>query len=334
MEWYLPMIWAAVIGVAVAMYVILDGFDLGVGLLFPFAKSERERDQMMNSAAPFWAANETWLVLGGAGLFVAFPRAYAIIMPAFYLPVILMLLGLVFRGVAFEFRWIAMTSKPHWNFGFTAGSAVAGFCQGLILGGLIQGIKVENGAFAGGAFDWATPFAALCGFGVLAGYALVGATWLVMKTEGAVAERARGQAQVLLVAVLAFMAAVSVWTPLAFERIAERWFSLPNILFLWPVPLVTVLVALAGWRWLEAGRELLPFVATIVLFLLGYLGLVISIFPYLVPPALTIWQTAAVPASQTFMLIGTLALLPIIFGYVVFVYWLFRGKVREGESYH
>jgi len=334
MEWYLPVIWAAVIGVAVAMYVILDGFDLGLGLLFPFARSERERDQMMNSVAPFWDGNETWLVLGGAGLFVAFPRAYAIIMPAFYLPVILMLLGLVFRGVAFEFRWIAVSSKPVWNVGFTAGSAVAGFCQGLILGGLIQGIKVENGAFAGGAFDWATPFSVLCGFGVLVGYALLGATWLVLKTEGAVAERARAQAKLLLILVLAFMAAVSVWTPLALERIAARWFSLPNILLLWPVPLLTALVALAGWRWLDAGRELLPFVAAIALFLLGYLGLVISSYPYLVPPTLTVWQTAAHPASQIFMLLGTAALLPLILGYVAFIYWIFRGKVREGEGYH
>src|SRR4030081_2038989 len=180
MEWYLPVIWAALIGTAVVMYVILDGFDLGIGILFPFARNERERDQMMNSVAPFWDGNETWLVLGGGGLFVAFPRGYAVLMAAFFLPVILMLLGLVFRGVAFEFRWIALT-KPHWNFGFTAGSTVAGFCPGLILGGLIQGIKVENGAFAGGAFDWATPFSVLCGFGVLAGYALLGATWLVFK---------------------------------------------------------------------------------------------------------------------------------------------------------
>jgi cytochrome d ubiquinol oxidase subunit II len=257
-----------------------------------------------------------------------------VIMPAFYLPVILMLLGLVFRGVAFEFRWIAVSSKLVWNVGFTAGSTVAGFCQGLILGGLIQGIKVENGAFAGGAFDWATPFSVLCGFGVLAGYALLGATWLVLKTEGAVAERARAQAKLLLVLVLGFMAAVSVWTPLALERIAARWFSLPNILLLWPVPLVTALVALAGWRWLDTGRELLPFVAAIALFLLGYLGLVISSYPYLVPPTLTVWQTAAHPASQIFMLLGTAALLPVILGYVAFIYWIFRGKVREGEGYH
>ena len=226
MEWYLPVIWAALIGTAVALYVILDGFDLGIGILFPFARSERERDQMMDSIAPFWDGNETWLVLGGGGLWVAFPQAYAVIMPALYLPVIVMLLALVFRGVAFEFRAIAITSKKYWNFAFAGGSTLAAVCQGLILGGLIQGIKVEDGVFAGGPFDWATPFALLCGLGVVAGYALLGATWLVMKTEGAVAERARGQAKALLVAVLAFMGVVSLWTPLAFERIAERWFSL------------------------------------------------------------------------------------------------------------
>ena len=334
METYLPVIWAAIIGLAVAMYVILDGFDLGIGILFPFAETDRERDQMMNSVAPFWDGNETWLVLGGAGMMVAFPLAYSIILPALYLPVIIMLLALVFRGVAFEFRWIGVTSKPHWTFAFAAGSALAAFCQGLILGSLIQGIKVENRAFAGGAFDWATPFAVLCGLGLVAGYGLLGATWLVMKTEGRVAERARIEAKLLLLAVLAFMAIVSLWTPLAFERIAVRWFSLPNILFFWWVPAATALVAFALWRWLETGRDVLPFLATIALFLLGYLGLLISNFPYLVPPSLTIWQTAAAPATQVFMLMGTLVLLPIIFGYMIFVYWTFGGKLREGEGYH
>src|ERR1044071_3405303 len=229
MEWYLPVIWAALLGAAVALYVILDGFDLGIGILFPFTKDDGERDQMISSIAPFWDGNETWLVLGGAGLLVVFPVAYAVIMPALYLPVIVMLLGLIFRGVAFEFRTVADTSKKYWTFAFAAGSTLAAFCQGLILGGLIQGIKVENGEFGGGAFDFATPFALLCAFGVVAGYALLGACWLTMKTEGAVAERAREHAKLLLIAVLAFMAIVSLWTPLQFSRIRARWFSLPNI---------------------------------------------------------------------------------------------------------
>jgi cytochrome d ubiquinol oxidase subunit II len=333
MEWYLPVIWAALIGTAVAMYVILDGFDLGIGILFPFARSESERDQMMRSVAPFWDGNETWLILGGAGLFVAFPKAYAVIMPAFYLPVIVMLLSLVFRGIAFEFRTVSQ-SKKLWNFAFITGSTLAAFSQGVILGALIQGVKVSNDSYAGGAFDWATPFSLLCGLSLIAGYGLLGATWLVMKTEGPVAERAREQSKQFLIAVLVFMALVSLYTAFLEPRISARWFSLPNFYFLWPVPVVTALVAYTTWRWIEKNREVAPFLATIFLFLLGYLGLVISDFPYLVPPTMTIWDTAAAPASQIFMLIGTLFLLPIILGYVAFIYWLFRGKVREGESYH
>jgi cytochrome d ubiquinol oxidase subunit II len=333
MEWYLPVIWAGLIGTAVAMYVILDGFDLGIGILFPYAGSEKERDQMMRAIAPFWDGNETWLVLGGAGLFVAFPKAYAVIMPAFYLPVIVMLLSLIFRGVAFEFRTVS-NSKSGWSLAFTAGATLAAFAQGVILGGLVHGVPVADGAYAGGALDWARPFSLLCGLALIAGYALLGATFLAMKTEGPVAARARAQAKIILIIALGFMAAVSLWTPLAEARIAARWFSLPNFYFLWPLPVVTALVAFLLWRWLENGREAPPFLAAIALFLLGYLGLVISNFPYLVPPSLTVWETAAAPASQIFMLLGTLLLLPIVLGYTAFIYWLFRGKVREGESYH
>jgi cytochrome d ubiquinol oxidase subunit II len=332
MEWYLPAIWAALIGTAVALYVILDGYDLGVGMLFPFTRSEAERDQMMRSIAPFWDGNETWLVLGGGGLLAAFPLAYAVILPALYLPVIVMLLGLIFRGIAFEFRTVSH-SKTAWNVAFTAGSTVATFAQGVVLGGLIQGIPVENNAYAGGPFDWATPFVLFCGLALIAGYLLLGATWLTMKTEGVVADRARAQSKVILLVVLGMMAVVSLWTPYAHPRIAERWFTLPNILYLWPIPVVTAAVAYGLWRALERGREVMPFLATIALFLLGYLGLVISNFPYLVPPSLTVWETAAAPASQIFMLLGTLLLLPIILGYIAFVYWLFRGKVKAGESY-
>lgn len=334
MDWYLPIIWAALIGTAVGMYVILDGFVLGMGILFPFAKSERDRDQMMNTAAPFWDGNQTWLVLGGGGLWVAFPTAYAVIMPAFYLPVIAMLLALVFRGVAFEFRWIGRSSKKYWSYAFSGGSIVAAFSQGLMLGGLIQGVTSQDGHFTGGSFDWATPFAFMCGCAVIAGYALLGATWLIMKTDGGVALHARQQAKLLLLIVLAFMAVVSIWTPLQFKHIALRWFSIPNIFFLWPVPIATGLVALGCWIWLQRDHDHLPFFSVIALFLLGYLGIVISNFPYLVPPSLTVWQTAAAPASQVFMLIGTVFLLPIILGYIGFVYWMFRGKVREGEGYH
>ena len=333
MEWYLPVIWAGLIGTAVAMYVILDGFDLGVGILFPFADSESDRDRMMATVKPFWDGNETWLVLGGGGLLVAFPLAYSVIMPAFYIPVMVMLLALVFRGVAFEFRGIA-GGKWKWNFAFAAGSTLAALCQGLILGGLIQGVKIQNGAFAGSAFDWATPFAFICAIGVTTGYALLGATWLILKTDGAMARAARQKASLLLLGVLFFMGVVSLWTPLTIPSIAQRWFSIPNIFYLWPVPLITALVALACWIGLRRDHDALPFLSAIGLFLLGYMGLAIFWFPYLVPPSITVWDAAAAPVSQMFMLVGTLILLPIILGYTAMIYWLFRGKVAEGESYH
>ncbi len=333
---YLPVIWGVLIAVGVAMYVVLDGFDLGIGILFPFARDEQERDHMMNSVAPFWDGNETWLILGGGGLWVAFPKAYAIIMPAFYLPVIVMLLALIFRGVSFEFRFVAKPRHRAWDFAFFAGSTIAAFAQGVILGGLIQGITVVDGRYGGGPFDWATPFGLLCGVGLVAGYALLGATWLIVKTEGPLAERARAQARGLLIVVLLFIVAVSAWTPLAFARISERWFATPNIFFLWPVPLVTVALAWLVWRGLERGRELTPFVGVVGLFLLSFLGLAISTFPYLVPPTLTVWDTAAVPESQIFTLIGVVFTLPIILAYIAFVYWTFRAKVTASATvgYH
>ncbi len=334
MEWYLPVIWAALIGTAVAMYVILDGFDLGIGILFPLTRKEENRDVMMNSVAPFWDGNETWLVLGGGGLWVAFPQAYAVIMPAFYLPVIGMLLALVFRGVSFEFRWVAKPSHRVWDIAFSGGSIVAAFLQGVILGGLLQGVEVVDGQYAGGAFDWLTPFSLFVGLAVVAGYGLLGATWLVMRTTGASRDLGRRWAPVLLVLVLGAMAIISLWTPLAVDRIAERWFSLPNLYFLWPIPLVTALLGYGVWRWLEHDRDILPFVGSIGLFMLGYLGLVISTVPYLVPPHLTFWDTAAAPSSQIFLLIGTVFLLPLVLAYTAFVYWMFRGKIRPGEGYH
>ncbi|MCX2722697.1 cytochrome d ubiquinol oxidase subunit II [Roseibium salinum] len=334
MEWYLPVIWAGLIGTAVAIYVILDGFDLGIAILFPFTREEEDRDLMMNSVAPFWDGNETWLVLGGGGLWVAFPMAYAIIMPALYLPVLGMLLALVFRGVSFEFRWVSKPRHRKWDIAFAGGSIVAAFLQGIILGGLLQGIDVADGQFAGGPFDWLTPFSIFVGLSVVAGYALLGATWLIMRTTGPVRELGRRIAPWLLLAVMAAMAVISLWTPLIIDRIAERWFSVPNILLLWPIPLSAALLSYGVWRWIERGHNVLPFAGTIGLFLLGYAGLVISTMPYLVPPHLTFWDTAAAPASQIFFLVGTVFLLPLVLGYTAFVYWIFRGKIAPGEGYH
>ncbi len=334
LSYWLPLIWVAVLGVAVALYVVLDGFDLGIGILFPASPDESHRDQMMNSVAPFWDGNETWLVLGGGGLFVAFPLAYSILMPAAYLPVIIMLLALVFRGVAFEFRWVAKPRHRLWDLAFIGGSFVAAFMQGVILGTLLSGIEVSNYAYAGGTFDWLTPFSLLTGVAVVAGYALLGATWLVMKTDGAVQARARRQARLLLPFVLAALAVVSVWTPLAIPRIFDRWFTLPNLILLAPVPLLTAFAAWRCWSGLEKGQEAAPFVSTVALFLLGFLGLAVSNLPYIIPPTLDIWQAAAHPSSQLFMLVGVAIMLPIILGYTVFVYRTFRGKVRHGEGYH
>jgi len=334
MEFYLPVIWALLIATAIALYVILDGFDLGVGILFPWTRDEAERDQMMNSVAPYWDGNETWLVLGGGGLWVAFPKAYAIIMPAFYLPVILMLLALVFRGVAFEFRFVSKPKHRAWDVAFAGGSLVAAFFQGVILGGLINGVTVVDGQYGGGPFDWLTPFAVICGLGLVAGYALLGAGWLMMRIDGALAARARRWALPLLIALLTFIVVVSLWTPLVVPSIAERWFSTPEIYYLWPVPLLTALLAWVALSGIDAGRGLKTFAASVGLFLLCFLGLGISIFPYLVPPTLTLWETAAVPESQIFMLLGAAPLVPIILMYTAFVYWTFRGKLQPGQGYH
>ncbi len=333
MAYWLPVVWACVLAIGVAWYVVADGFDLGVGILFPTAADEDERDRMMNSIAPFWDGNETWLVLGGGGLFLAFPKAYAAIAPALYIPLIVMLLGLIFRGVSFEFRFVSKPNNRVWDVAFWLGSLVATICQGLVLGGFIQGIQVgPDLQFAGGPFDWLTPFSVLCAFGLVTGYALLGAAWLMMKAEGDLAHRSQTHARIALLAVLVFVALVSLWTPVSFERIAERWFSVPNIYYLWPVPLVTALVAFITWRGIERGSGGQAFIGTIILFLLCFLGLGISLFPHVVPPAVTIWQAAAVPESQIFSLIGVLLLLPLVLAYTIFVYWTFRGKVSEG--YH
>lgn len=334
LETLLPVVWVGIIGLAVTLYVILDGFDLGMGILFPTVREEGMRDQMMNSVAPFWDGNETWLVLGGGALWIGFPLAFGIVMPALYEPVTILLLALIFRGVAFEFRWVAKPDHRAWDWAFIGGSVAAAFAQGLVLGGVVQGITVADGRFAGGSLDWATPFALMCGFGLVAGYAMLGAGWLMMRTEGPVAAHARRLAPGLLVLLAAFVVAVSVWTPLMSDRIAARWFSFPNVALLWPFPVATLALFALVWRAIRRGGDTVPFFGTVGIFLLCLAGLAVSSFPYIVPPALTIWQAAASPASQVFALIGVLLLLPVILGYTVFVYWTFRGKLKAGEGYH
>jgi cytochrome d ubiquinol oxidase subunit II len=330
----LPILWFVIIATAVILYVLLDGFDLGVGILFPFAPSDQCRDRMMNSIAPFWDGNETWLVLGGGGLFAAFPLAYAVVMPALYIPVILMLLGLIFRGVAFEFRYKATgKSRRLWDYSFHFGSLVAAFMQGMFLGGLVQGIKVDGRSFAGTAFDWLNAFSVMTGFALVCGYALLGATWVVMKTDGTTQDWARKCASYVLFYVALFMALVSLWMPFMNVDVRTLWFSSPNFFILLPVPLLTLAMFVTIWLDLRKQREYRPFFLSVGLFLMGYLGLGISLWPYVVPFEITIWQAAAAPESQSLMLVGTALMLPMVLAYIGYCYYLFRGKVSHETTY-
>ena len=329
----LVFVWACLLAFAVLAYVILDGFDLGIGILFPFTGSDQERDLMMNTVAPVWDGNETWLVLGGIGLFAIFPLAYSILLPAFYAPLIAMLLALIFRGVAFEFRFRTRRWKRGWDLGFVIGSLVATFCQGIALGAFIQGVAVIGRTYAGGWFDWLTAFSVFVGIALILGYAFLAATWLILKTEGAIQERFYRLAMPLGAALLASIAIVSLWTPLLDADIAARWFSWPNIVYVAPVPLLVAALA-GGIYWtLSRRKEKWPFPLALGLFVLSYIGLGVSLFPYIVPRSISIWQAAAPESSLIFMLVGTAVLLPLILFYTGHAYWVFREKVRLGEGY-
>jgi cytochrome d ubiquinol oxidase subunit II len=328
----LPLIWACIIGTAVLLYVLLDGFDLGVGILFPFAPSDKSRDKMMNSIAPFWDGNETWLVLGGGGLFAAFPLAYAIIMPAMYIPVITMLLCLIFRGVAFEFRFKSNRSKRLWDYSFHLGSLGAALMQGIILGGIVQGIAVEDRSFGGHPFDWLSAFSITTGLGVVFGYILLGSTWLIMKTEGETHDWAKKCARYILLFVALFMGLVSLWVPFLENDVHTRWFG-PLFYWLLPVPVITA--GLFGFLiyGLSRGKEVLPFVTSLLIFLMGFIGLAVSLWPWAVPYDVSIWAAAAAPTSLSLMLVGTAIMLPIILGYTGYCYYIFRGKVSDEHTY-
>jgi cytochrome d ubiquinol oxidase subunit II len=327
-------IWTAILGVGIFLYVLLDGFDLGVGILYGFVSDRRSRNLMMNSIAPVWDGNETWLVLGGVGLMAAFPLAFAIIIPAVYFPVALMLLALIFRGVAFEFRYRDAEHRTFWDHGFCYGSMIATFSQGVVLGAFIQGVQTDGKVFTGGSFDCFTPFSLLTGMALVFGYGLLGAGWLIQKTEDDLQQQMRQCGRWCLIGVLLGIGAVSIWTPLADQDIARRWFSVPNVFFLAPVPIVTGATALWAWRALNSEQEVTPFVAAILLFLLSYLGIAISLWPMIVPHRLTLWEAASSPSTQGFLLVGTLVLLPVILVYTAWSYWLFRGKVRGDIGYH
>lgn len=329
----LPLVWFGLIATAIFLYVLLDGFDLGVGILFPFAPSDQCRNRMMNSIAPFWDGNETWLVLGGGGLFAAFPLAYAILMPALYIPVIFMLLGLIFRGVAFEFRFKANRSRVVWDYAFHFGSLVATFMQGMVLGAFVQGVKIDGRSFAGGPFDWLNAYSVMTGMALVFGYALLGATWLVMKTDGVTRDWARKCAAYVLGYVGFFLVVVSVSMPMMSPAIQTLWLSIPNVFYLLPIPLTTAACFVMIWRDLHKGHEVRPFLLSLGVFLTGYLGLGISLWPWLVPFEITFRQAAAAPPSQSLLLVGTLIMLPVVLTYTGYCYYLFRGKASHESAY-
>lgn len=334
MEFDLAFIWAGIIAFAVLTYVILDGFDLGLGILFPFAKTDLDRDVMMNSVAPVWDGNETWLVMGGGGLFAVFPLAYAVIMPALYMPITLMLLALIFRGVAFEYRWRTAKWKYVWDRAFFFGSLLAAFTQGIALGALVQGIEIADRAYSGGWWDWLTPFSILTGVAVVIGYCLLGATWLVLKTTGELQAQMRSFSIKFGIATLFFIGVVSIFTPLQDPVYFQRWFDMPGLLF---TAIVPALLAFASWQLfssLKKDNDLIPFLASLALFVISFIGIGISFYPNIVPPSLTIWQAAAPDESLSFALVGTAILLPIILFYTGYAYWVFRGKVDPEEGYH
>lgn len=332
----LPIAWFAIIGIAVAMYVILDGFSLGIGILFPFIKGDEHRDVTMGTASPVWDGNQTWMILAGAGLYGAFPMVYATILPAMYLPLVLMLLALIFRGIAFEFRGKSSKYRHMFDMSFSVGSIVATFAQGVVLGGIIHGLQIDSTArqFSGQALDWFTPFSLFTGVALVCGYALLGAAWMVVKTEGSLQRRAYFLVRPLTICVLLAFAVVSVWTPLRNSMIAERWFSAPNVFFLWLIPALALWLGISIVSGINNRREKSIFAKAIGLFMLGLVGLVVSFFPVIIPPHITIFEAASNPKSQMFLIVGYLVIMPIVLAYTAYSYYVFRGKVRPDNIYH
>jgi len=335
MHFDLSVIWFAIIVFATLMYIVMDGFDLGIGILMPFIKNEKHKDVMVNTVAPVWDGNETWIVLGGAALLGAFPLAYSVIIEALTVPLTLMLVALIFRGVAFEFRFKALENHlKFWDRSFMLGSIFTTFFQGIVVGAVIQGFNVENRTFVGGQLDWIAPFPLFCGFALIATYALLGSTWLIMKTEGELQQSMFRFANKTLLIMVAALIIISAWTPLAFPFVAERWFSIPNLYYLLPVPVITALACLKITNSLKKRRERSPFIMALIIVILGFAGLGVSIWPNIVPPSISIWDAASPEISQSFMLFGAVLILPVILAYTFWSYYVFSGKVKEGEAYH
>ncbi|GAB0116483.1 cytochrome d ubiquinol oxidase subunit II [Acidisoma sp. 7E03] len=335
----LPVLWAGIMAFVILAYVVLDGFDLGIGLLFAVEPKLEDRDVMVNTVAPVWDGNETWLVLGGSGLYAVFPGAYSTILPAVYPLLIIMLMGLIFRGVAFEFRFRAVEAhRRWWDWAFLGGSLAAGFTQGTILGALIDGTTLHDGAFAGTAFDWLAPFPLFCGIAVVFGYALLGSSWLILRTGGPLQARMRRRTLRLGVVMLILLGVVSLWTPFLNVHFVSRWFSWPGYWATAAGPLLSLLLAVLFFRSIaredSPRHEATPFLCALGWFTLGFLGLGFSIFPMIVPPTMDIWQASSAHSSQIFTLVGMGVMIPLILAYNVLSYYIFRGKVEPGAHYH
>ena len=331
----LPLIWALIIAFGLMMYVVMDGFDLGIGILFPFIRDRIDRDTMVNTVAPVWDGNETWLVLGGAALMGAFPLAYSVLLSALYIPLFFMLMGLILRGVAFEFRFKAHEAhQALWDVSFAVGSYLAAFSQGVALGAFINGFNMSGTTYVGSSFDWLTPFSLFTGFGLILAYALLGSTWLIMKTEGTLQHRLKSMTRPITLGVLAAIVVVSLWTPSQHPDVAARWFSFPNIILFSPVPVLVIVTTFAIQRVIQGETHVAPFGLALFLLFLGYTGLGISLWPNIIPPSISIDEAAAPPQSMGFTLVGALFVIPFILGYTAMTYYVFRGKVKTGEGYH
>jgi cytochrome d ubiquinol oxidase subunit II len=328
----LILTWATIISLIIMMYVLLDGFDLGVGILFPWIKSSEYRDIMMSTVVPVWDGNETWLVFGAAALYAAFPIAYGILLPTLYMPIMILLVALIFRGVAFEFRFKAQKSQFIWDIAFAAGSILAAFTQGIILGTFVKGYG-NHLPLSHSAYHWFTPFTIFTGVAVVCGYALLGATWLIIKTDGVLQERMFKAAKVLLVVVAFFLVSVSIWTPIVEPQVMHRLFSLPNFYYLSPLPILTILIVFYNLYCLYKRKERHPFILTISLFVLSYTGFCISAWPYIIPHVLPVWEAAAPPSTLKFILVGAAIILPILLIYTLYSYHVFRGKVKTVIHY-
>ena len=334
----ITVVWTGVVVFALFMYVLLDGMDLGIGILFPYAKNKYFRDQMMNAIAPVWDGNETWLIMGGVALFCAFPVVYAAFLPSVYIPLILMLMGLILRGVAFEFRFKSKATQGRmlWNTAFSFGSLLATFCQGIILGSFIHGTNIENGQFVGGPFDCFHGFSVIIALALIFTYGLLGACWLIRKTDGEIREWVTLQAKILFPLMIVGLVFISVWSPYSDEIIYNRWFTAPTLYYVAAIPILMAIVLFFLYRSLYTNPDVdrRPYQLMILMVILGFVGLGISFFPYALPKTLTIWEAASPLNTQVFALIGIVIMMPVVLCYTAYTYYVFRGKVTENMSHH